>query len=795
MSACDKCPYNGQPQVSGYGSGSPEFVVVGEAPGAQEVAEMRPFVGPSGKLLRAMIEEVGGNPEEVYYMNVVRCRPPNNATPAPEAIQACSQNLIDELRDIDTKLIVGLGKTAHEALSLDWKQMGVAVDHGTFHVMGGWHPAYVLRKPVRASEFKLTIDRAVNGPITSPINRNPDVVWARTRDELLYQLARCPDDAMVAFDIETDQIQWYDSKERKHDPILMLQICWDEEFAIIVTQEMLYDVHGVIEILDEFFKRVRTCAHNGKFDAVFQLAHLGLLIHQDFDTMLARFTLDESLPMGLKVIVRTELGMPDYEDETILKYLKSRNDFYSKVPPDTLAEYGAIDVVATLYLEKFYRAKLIESGQLEWPFLNVIMPAANAFVHIEHRGMYVDVERLIEVEAELGVSCDEIEASMQELTGKPEFNPRSPQQVAVYFYDDIGFPERKIYNKGPRTTGKEALEELKGRHPIIAMMKEYRRVHKMRTSYARNVLKQVDPEGFVHADFKIQGTEVGRISVSRPALQTIPRADDYYGALIKSAFTAPPGYKLIEVDYSQAELRTLACLSEEEFLRQVYRDGRDLHNEVAVAMYGEEFTEAQRVQTKMFNFSYAYGGSEYSFAKDAGLSISVAKRFVRDYNSQMPKLAQYRKDQLSFLYEHGYVETRFGRRRHFPLITSQNKDDARKAAVHMPVAGGATDLTLMAATELVLEHGVWVCNLVHDSVMAYAPIKEAKETATLIARIMKEKADEYFPEVPWPMEMDKDIEIKDRWAEPFIECPKCGTWIAPETKCRECKGDKGESQS
>ena len=792
MSACKGCPYEGSVQVPGYGSGSPAFCVVGEAPGAQEVAEMRPFVGQSGKLLRAMIEEVGGDPEDVYYTNVVRCRPPNNVTPDPKAIHACMRNLTRELKDVDTKLVVALGKTAHEAMGLDWRQMGVAVDQGGWHLLGGWHPAYVLRQPVRASEFKLTIDRAVNGPVTSPINREPDVRWARTLGALRAHLELVPNDTMVAFDIETDQVQWYDSRERKHDPILMLQISWDEEFAIIVTQEMLYDVVGVIDYLQYFFDRVRTCAHNGKFDAVFQLAHLNLHIHQDFDTMLARHVLDESLPMGLKTIVRLELGMPDYEDEMISKYLKSKNDFYSKIPPDELAKYGAIDVVATLYLEGFFRKKLIEAGQLEWPFEKVIMPAANAFVHIEHRGMYVDEERLIEVEAELGVSCDQIEASMQELTGKAEFNPRSPKQVAVYFYDDLGFPERKIYNKGPRTTGKEALEELKGRHPIIGMMKEYRRVHKMRTSYARNVLKQMDPEGFVHADFKITGTEVGRISVARPALQTIPRADDYYGALIKSSFTAPPGYKLIEVDFSQAELRVLACLSDEGFLQQVYRDGRDLHSEVAIAMYGEGFTKAQRVQTKMFNFSYTYGGSEYSFAKDAGLSLSVAKRFVRDYNAQMPKLAQYRKDQVRFLHEHGYVATRFGRRRHFPLITSGNKDDARKASVHMPVAGGASDLTLMSANELVLEHNVWVCNLVHDSVMAYALIEEAKETAQLIADVMRAKAMEFFPEVPWPMrwvdeEGEGDIEIKDRWAEPFVECSVCGTWVISEDKCNHEK--------
>ncbi|MHA2428847.1 MAG: DNA polymerase, partial [Candidatus Hermodarchaeia archaeon] len=261
----------------------------------------------------------------------------------------------------------------------------------------------------------------------------------------------------------------------------------------------------------------------------------------------------------------------------------------------------------------------------------------------------------------------------------------------------------------------------------------------------------------------------GRLAVRKPALQTIPRASDYHGALIRSSFTAPPGYKLIEVDYSQAELRVLACLSGEEFLQRVYREGRDLHSEVAEAMFGPNFTKEQRVQTKMFNFSYTYGGTEYSFAKDAGLSLPIAKRFVRDYNRNMPRLAAYRKEQVEFLYEHSYIETRFGRRRHFPLIVKNNKDDARKASVHQPVAGGAADLTLISGTKLVNDHGVEVCLMVHDSILAYALEDEAEETATLIAGVMQATAMEYFPEVPWPMEPGRDIEIKDRWADPISQ--------------------------
>jgi DNA polymerase-1 len=764
---------------------------VGEAPGKEEVREGTPFVGQSGLLLRALIEEVGGNPDEVYYTNAIMCRPAFNAKPNLLAITTCQERLISELKEKDCELVLALGRTAQETLNVDGTQMGVAFEREGKIVIPGWHPAFVLRKPSKASELKLTLDRAVNGPIRIPINRNPDVIYADALEEipdlsiddlvagkmldvtpyhekslkiLKEWLDKCPDDAMVAFDIETDQIQWFESREAKNNQVLMLQLCWDPDYAVIVSDVMLYDVEGVIPLLQEFFDRVRTVGHNAKFDVVFMRHAFDLRIHQDFDTMLARYVLDESLPRALKKIVQLEMGMLDYEVDTILPYLDSRADRYSKVPFTILAEYGALDVVACLWLEGHYRKKLQATGQWEWPFLNVIMPAANAFVELEITGMHIDEDQLTVIADKFQEQMDKLEAKMQEMTGNPEFNPRSPKQLAWAIFDKFGLPVQKLYGKADRTTCKEALVNLKDRHPFVGIVLEYRRIHKMRSSYAINILKKISvTDSRVHADFRITGTEVGRIAVRNPALQTIPRPDDYYGALIRSAFTSPPGYKLIEVDYSQAELRCQAAITNEEFLLDVYMHDRDLHSEVAEAMYGPEFTKAQRAQCKMFNFSYAYGGTEYSFAKDAGLPMDKAKAFVQDYNKNMPRLANFRKKQYNLLVSQGYIDTRFGRRRVFPLITKGNLDEARKTCVHMPIAGGASDLTLLSAIRCILEEGFEVCLLVHDSIMAYAPDDEAEAVAQRIHDIMKETAETYYPEVVWKV----DAEVKDRWTEPI----------------------------
>jgi DNA polymerase-1 len=211
-------------------------------------------------------------------------------------------------------------------------------------------------------------------------------------------------------------------------------------------------------------------------------------------------------------------------------------------------------------------------------------------------------------------------------------------------------------------------------------------------------------------------------------------------------------------DYSQAELRVAAILSQDPFLLDVYLTGRDLHTEVAIAMFGKEWSPAQRVQTKMFNFSYLYGGSEYSFAEDAGLSISLARQFVRDYNEVMPVLNEWKRAQFEMARTKGYVVSPFGRKRRFPLITRENRNDVRKASAHAPVAGTASDLTQLSLIKA-QEMGHYVVLTVHDSIGELAREEDAEASAAELSKIMEDTATHYFPQLPWKV----DADIRDRW--------------------------------
>jgi len=746
---CHECSLQACPVVPPSGPKNAKMIVVGEAPGNVEVEQGKPFVGPSGSLLDYALSQTNISTEEVYKTNAVMCKPPNNREPMFEEVEACRPRLMLELAHLNAP-VLALGRTASETLDLESFGRGILAEIEGRTYMHTYHPAYVLRTPNDAGIFLRDVKRFVDPPvIVNPKWTDPYVMHIETPQRLEEVLSQVPNDTWVSFDIETDQTRWYQRYDgTPPDPILMLQIAWAEDYAVVLDDIMLYDVPETRHILSQFFARVKTVAHNGKFDQIFLKTHLGINVHLDFDTMLAHSIIDENSKHGLKPLVYEYFGIPDYEEHLIKKYLKSRNDRYSKIPFEELSKYGSIDVILTLQLKKVFSKVLREQNRYEWPFQNIPMRGSNAFVDIEIRGIRVDVPYLQQVQKFLENKMEEETEAACKSVNIQEINLGSTQQVAVVVYDTLGFPLQRSRKLGPRSTNHEAMQPLSGRHPFIDHLQEYRRIAKMKNSYADNLLEAVDINGRVHATFLMNGTEMGRLSARNPALQTIPRPDDVFGALIRGAFIAEDGKILLIVDYSQAELRVIAAEAMEPFLIKVYDDDRDLHSEVAIGMYTSAYTKPQRVRTKMFNFSYIYGGNEYSFARDAGLPLAEAKQFVKDYNRLMPRLHDYKQEQLDKMAVQGFVQSRFGRRRHFPIITKVNMDEARKAAVHAPVAGTASDLTLMSACEV--EESVHnVVLTVHDSIVLEVDINDADKMERYGVEVMEEMGVRYLPEVKW----------------------------------------------
>lgn len=775
LAKCEECPLFERGYVPGCGDPKGP-ILVGEAPGAQEVQQGLPFVGPSGQLLDRVISSVGGDPEATYRTNTVLCQPPGNRTPTATELKCCSARLHDEITRLPSNIVVALGKTARDTLLGPDAEQGVwytpASGNGK-RFMASWHPAYVLRKPSAIEQLKRNFRLIYGEPVPFDVKDYTPIVLD-TVEEVYAALRAWPKEC--SFDFETNQINWH------RDAILCLAMTGYEDHAFILTDELVYDPY-VQTLLKEFFARtdIEFIGHHAKFDLHFLRHQMGINGRIDFDTLIAHYALVEVYPHDLKTLLSWYFGFPDYEQDLVQKYLRKRSDEYSKVPTENLYQYGAIDVCGTLRLKRRFARDLHNDERLGGLFTNILMPATMALFELEHRGMAVDLDWLGKAQAQMDLLCAERVEEMIEMAGHI-FNPNYYKDVQTVVYEEMRLPpnpgsrtnkKRKKEHKEGWSTAQDALEHLasinpktrvkvRDGNPFVDVLFDYRRIAKLKSSYVDNLIESTEQSGTnrVHTTANVHGTEIGRLAFKNPALQTIPRADDHWGRVVRSAFVADSGKSLSVADYAQAEWRVFAAESLDPFLIDVFENDRNLHEEISVEMYGADWTKPQYIMAKMFNFAWIYGGNEYSFAQDAGMPLDIAREWVRRYNKFMAVGVQWRRDQFTLAKSQGYVETRTGRRRRFPLITRQNLDDIRKASVHAVIAGGASDMTLLSLIEAE-KRGIPCVLTVHDSILIEAMESLIQEMSEELREIMLTTARQWYSEVQWKV----DLDVVKTWVE------------------------------
>lgn len=779
---CEVCPLQHSPIVpSDPIRPNAKLHVVGESPGRNEVNDGMGFTGFSGKVLWRTLAPLGITREDCNVTNAVLCAPPSDYDEKQEVLDAaancCRPRLLSELATTNAP-ILALGKTARESI-FGPQHVGESLTtlHGRWtKIKGRWsldeeraisldkwaisayHPAFILRSPNNAKDFGEVVRKAAAGAL------NPDAISTPQAPtwEIVTDLTRLLDlKGVVAFDLETDQIGF------TTDDILLAVFADGPNHALIVpglhpeVQDILYSQFKD-PVWTEFWHGIsRTfVGHNGKFDVRFIRQQLGHLARVDFDTLLAHYALDERPGThDLKGLSARYLDVADYETN-IKQYLRSKNDRYSKIPFNELCQYAAWDATCTFKLYRYLADQLNRYPQVEQLFYDEMMPANAEFIEAELYGMHVDTEYLAKVGTEFEREMELLTSELSRLSNRIIVNPNSWQQVSEAFYVYLKFPRPHSRRIKPNSTNHDAivwLEEHGVKHPIIDVLKRYRKISKLNGSYVENILDATDENGDIHPDNQQHGTEHGRISVKNPAAQTWPRPYEEHSKPIRDSIVARPGKVLVVVDINQAEMRCAAAMSGDEFLIDVYARDADLHTEVAIAMFGDDFTREQRVQCKMFNFSYLYGGSEYSFAQDQGLPIEVAREFVQRYNKQMPRLAAWKQERYDEMLRQGYVQYRTGRRRRIPMIVASNQDEARKASFNGITAGSSSDIVVKSMTiagpAIREAYGAQIILLVHDSIDAESPIEHVKEVGTVIEQVILQVATEWFPEVKWKCEI------------------------------------------
>lgn len=757
---CEECPLYSNPvsrYAPGYGPDRSSVIVLGEGPGYQEAKYGKPFVGPSGKLLDTVLGHHGIRRSSVYVDNIVACRPPDNRTPTQKEIDCCWPRAKAEIEKRQPKVIVALGNTAAQTV-LGTKQGITSLRVGTFKesqqfpgvkVVPTIHPAFCLRSGDQFPHFVNDI-----GKITNPPKPWSPPQWAAIEDPAKAILAinylDQYDEVVVDIECKVEKDTAFDHPD--HYQMLCIGFAYADDKAVVIGEKALQD-QSVQLALRVLFRdgRKRWIAHNGKFDFA-ALQSWGMSDNLYFDTMLASYALDERPGTNsLGYCAVEELGAPDWKHE-VDKYLGKDKD-YSRIPKKVLYQYNAYDVVETRKLKNYYEPLLEREGLRG--LHDFLVRASMGLMHAEMAGVNVDTEVLDELTIEYTDLLEDLEGQLSKWVE----NPRSWQQVQRALHDQgikvADTTEDTLTRLGERVDRSSETAE------FLRLLLRHRKAAKFYGTYVKGIRQRLR-KGMVHTSFLVHGTTTGRLSSRNPNLQNIPR-----GPKIRRMFIPGPGNVFVQADYKQIELRVAAVLSGDPYLCGVFNDpSRDMFDELGVELHGPKALGPDRkeirIKTKAYVYGVGYGRTAYDIARDFRIPEREAQEGINTYFKLAYRLAEWRQELINQILDDSApdLETPFGRRRRFWLITRDNQQDTIKQGLAFVPQSTASDTNLLAATRLRLDHGLDVRILVHDSTLVECREEDADDTARLMEQVMSETATEALGDsIPFGV----DIAIGKSW--------------------------------
>ncbi len=388
------------------------------------------------------------------------------------------------------------------------------------------------------------------------------------------------------------------------------------------------------------------------------------------------------------------------------------------------------------------QAEQLRENDLERVYRDIELPLCYVLRGMEDEGFLVDADVLRGLGVEFKKHIQRLTDEIAELAGE-RINLNSPKQLGELLFGKLGIPspKKKI------STNAEVLEQLSEDWPICGKVLEYRKYQKLESTYIDALIPMRDAGGRIHTRFDPVGTATGRISSAEPNLQNIPVRTEL-GRAIRGAFVARPGYLLVDADYSQIELRVLAHMSGDKTMINAFLMDQDIHARTAAEVYGvplEMVTHQMRSASKAVNFGIVYGISEFTLAKNIGVSRYEAKEFIDRYFERYPGVKAYMDDAVKRGHAQGYVTTLMNRRRYLPELSSPNyavRAFGERCAMNSPIQGTAADiikLAMIAVDRALREEGFRAKLIlqVHDELIVEAPEEEAERVRELLRRCME----------------------------------------------------------
>lgn len=721
LAHCEDCPFgcDDTKPVLGQGpEGEVKVAIVGEAPGQHEDFVGRSFVGPSGQILNEVLRNNDLNREDVWVTNAVACRPPENATPNQAAIDACSPRLMNELGHAKPEYTVAAGATAAKALGLSGgvsalrvgppRQAEIVFDDGsgmewrhTTKAITTWHPAYALRLPDALPTIDFDFAK-INKGTTAEVWHPPILTVVNDLEsagDAILDLWDIP--GPFAVDIETGFEKDDSEFHADQRPLLCIGVGYELGKVVVFGKNVMTDAR-VMENLALLFRDKPLTMHFGKSDVAGMYPIMGAT-NQRYDTLLEHYALDERTGgHRLETLGIELLGMPPWK-QMVKPYLaKGKDKNFADIPESVLYPYNAIDCDATYRLHLMFWAQLEAQGRSGLP--DFLVAASNQLVYPEMNGIGFDMPYSIELTGQYQDDLAQNEGQMAELLGE-EINPRSPKQLIELFNRRgwyIPTEKRKqttaapalaaALERGLYADGVDAME-------FLALLFENRRLSKDDGTFVRGLQKQAvkqDDDSYrIHTTYTLHVATTGRLSSKSPNLQNVKDVP-----ALRRQFIAAPGNTFLQGDYSQVEGRVIAVLSGDPYLQSLFMDSsRDIFDELSVAMYGSLIKEKRRL-LKTFFYGLAYGRTAHGIAKGFGMDIGDASRQLEQFKALIPGVIEWQEKTWQQVQDQGYLETTFGRRRHFPLITNRNRDDVKNEALAFVPQSTASDICLRSFTKL-----------------------------------------------------------------------------------------------
>jgi DNA polymerase-1 len=492
---------------------------------------------------------------------------------------------------------------------------------------------------------------------------------------------------------------------------------------------------------------LRRIGHDVKPDLIL-LRRLGAEIAGfDFDTMIASYLLNPSRRShALEAIAQDAAGLsvPNF---AALLGSGAKSVPLAEIDIERTAGVACPRAVAVLTILDRLEASLKKDGLM--PLLvDLEMPLVSVLADMELRGVAIDSSFFTTLSARWEDELRRLTGEIHAAAGR-EFNINSPKQLGEILFTTLGLrPGKKTQKTRSFSTGVEVLEELARSHELPRRILEYRSLQKLKSTYVDALPQLINPEtGRVHTSFNQTVAATGRLSSSEPNLQNIPIRTEL-GRQIRRAFVPGPGCLLLSADYSQIELRVLARLCDDPALRASFRDGEDIHRRTAAEVFGVLpglVSDEMRRRAKAVNFGIIYGMGAQRLAREQGMPLKEASRFIAEYFSRFPRVKQYIDATVAQAESEGHVRTLLRRVRYLPELKGADRNarqQAIRAAVNTTIQGTAADIIKVAMVDLhrrllAINSRARMILQVHDELLLEVPEQDLKEAAALVRKTME----------------------------------------------------------